>query len=114
MLDEGAIRLETMIISITNTRDTNGHLSVRVARPWCQRRVESGSTSACVCVCVYVKGYVSDSKESLLCVCVRAFVSDSLYVPAQPYGGEVAPPQFPDHMVPAVEQIPDLHRVVAS
>lgn len=52
MLDEGAIRLEAMIISIINTRDTNCHLSVRDARPWYQRRVESGSTSACVCVCV--------------------------------------------------------------
>lgn len=38
----------------------------------------------------------------------------SLDVPAQPDGGEVAPAQLADHMVPAVEQVPDLDQMVSS
>ena len=36
------------------------------------------------------------------------------YIPAEPYGGEVAPAQLSDDVVPAVEHISDPDRVVAT
>lgn len=38
----------------------------------------------------------------------------SLDVPAEPDSGEVAPAQFAHHVVPPIEQVANLHRVVAA
>lgn len=37
-----------------------------------------------------------------------------LQIPAEPDGGKVSPAQFPDHVVPPVKQITNIHRVVST
>jgi hypothetical protein len=35
-------------------------------------------------------------------------------IPAEPDGGEVAPAQLPYHVIPPVEQVANLHHMVAA
>ena len=47
-------------------------------------------------------------------ISLREYNNNLREIPAQPHGGEVAPPQLPDHVVPVVEEVPYLDRVVTT